>query len=268
MATTEAKTNITFLIVPGSFSTPPAYESLANLLRAQGHEADIVGLLSANDGTRQPPATAEDDAAHIRQAVLAVLDDPARPRDVVLMAHSYGGVPTSSAPKGLGRADRAAEGKSTAVVAMAYVAAFVLPLGVSNRAYMNSAGAFDGLSDEVRLGVPGGYMPRFDPVMAPVLFPDLPPAEAAWAVGLMTAHSSDSFDGVVAYEAWRDIPSVMLIPEKDQVIPTPLLEKMYEDVVARGGEMARVLVEGAGHMLPIARPEFVAAELFKLAEDR
>lgn len=81
----------------------------------------------------------------------------------------------------------------------------------------------------------------------------------------MTPHSSDSFDGVVSYEAWKYIPSVLIIPENDAIVPTPLLEVMYEDSVAAGGKVRRLFVEGAGHCVNISRPEFVAEELVKLA---
>lgn len=297
MATSPEKHDVAFLIIPGSFCTPPIYDPLINLLRAQGHEADVIPLLSANDGTRQPPATTADDAAHIRQAILARLDNPARPRDVVLAAHSYGGIPTSSALQGLGRADRASREEDaggrerarrpTAVVGIAYAAAFVLPADGKggNRAFMRAAGALDEVPEVVRFGRPGTYMPlslllgdesegegagaaRARADTASSLFGDLAPAEAARVAGLMTGQSSDSYEGGVMYEAWRDIPSVMLIPDGDTIIPTPLLEGMYERAVAGGGGMRRVLVEGAGHMLPVGKPEVVVAELVRLAEDR
>ncbi|KAI7773193.1 hypothetical protein LA080_011621 [Diaporthe eres] len=84
----------------------------------------------------------------------------------------------------------------------------------------------------------------------------------------MTRHSSDSFDGVVAYEAWKYIPSVLVIPEHDVIVPMPLLELMYEQSVAAGGKVRRVFVEGAGHCVNVSRPELVAEELVKLAAGR
>lgn len=265
MAAPAPTKNVKFLIVGGSFSTTPAYEPLRDLLRSHGYEADIIQTLSANDGTRQPPATTDEDAAHIRAAVLAALDDPSQPRDVVLMAHSYGGVPVSSSLRGLSRADRGPA--ATAVRGVAFVAAFVLPEGASLRGYMNEAGALDAIGDEVRLGVPGGYMPKFDPALAPMMFPDVPGEQGTRLMELMTSHSSASFDGPVTYEAWMDIPSVLVIPENDITIRTVLMEKMFADAVAKGGKITRVLVEGAGHAVPFAKPDVAVNVLLKLAEN-
>ena len=45
--------------------------------------------------------------------------------------HSYGGVPGSSAARGLGKVQRVGEGKKGGVVGLIYVSGFVLPGGAS-----------------------------------------------------------------------------------------------------------------------------------------
>ncbi|KKY39861.1 hypothetical protein UCDDA912_g00177 [Diaporthe ampelina] len=251
-----------FIIVPGSFATAPLYDSLVAALREQGHSARAIDLPSANDGSRLPPPTGEDDAKHIREEVFATLDGETG-SDVVVMLHSYSGVPGSSALKGLGRTDRSAGGKTTAVVGVLYLAAFVLPLGVSNRGWLS---ARDAMPEPFKSGVPGGYLPPIDPAYGAYIFNDLKSGEEqARQLALMARHSSDSYDGVVSYEAWKHIPSVLVIPENDVIVPTPLLEVMYEQSVAAGGKVRRVFVEGAGHCVNVSRPEFVAEELVKLA---
>ncbi|KAI3401432.1 hypothetical protein diail_10866 [Diaporthe ilicicola] len=230
----SVKTKTSFLIVPGSFGTASLYGSLVDALKDQGQEARAIDLPSANDGSRLPAPTAD-------------------------------GVPGSSALKGLSKADRSAEGKSTAVVGVLYLAAFVLPLGQSNRGWLSS---HDAMPEPYKTGIPGGYFPPVAPSFAPHIFNDLESAEEAPRyLSLMTRHSSDSYSGVVSYEAWKDIPSVLVIPGKDVIVPTPLLELMYEQAVAAGGKIRRVFVDGAGHCVNVSRPELVAEELVKLAAE-
>ncbi|KAG8158116.1 hypothetical protein KVR01_011877 [Diaporthe batatas] len=252
-----------FIITPGSFVTSSLYDSLVAALQQQGHSARAIDLPSANDGSRLPAPTADDDAKHIRAEITANLDSETEPTDVVVMLHSYAGVPGSSALKGLGRDDRAAEGKTTAVVGVLYLASFVLPLGVSNRAWMSG---HDAMPEPFRSGIPGGYLPPIDPSFATMIFNDIESEEDQTRyLGMMTQHSSDSYDGVVAYEAWKYIPSVLVIPENDVIVPTPLLELMYEQSVAAGGKVKRVFVKGAGHCVNLSQPELVVGELIKLA---
>lgn len=254
-----------FIIVPGSFATVPLYDSLVAALQKQGHSARAIDLPSANDGSRLPAPKGEDDSKHIRAEITATLDSETNPSDVVVMLHSYAGVPGSSALKGLGRADRSAEGKTTAVVGVFYLASFVLPLGESNRSWMS---ARDAMPEPFKSGVPGGYLPPIEPSYGAFIFNDVKSEEEqARYLGMMTRHSSDSFDGVVSYEAWKHIPSVLIIPEHDVIVPTPLLEEMYELSVAAGGKLRRVFVEGAGHCVNVSRPDFVADELVKLATE-
>lgn len=257
----------TFLIVPGSFSTPQAYDVLVAQLRSQGYEARATDLLSANDGTRIPPATGEDDVVHIRQQVLAILDSDTHPSDVVVAGHSYGGIPTTSALAGLNRADRSAQGKTTAVTGIVYIASFLIPPGQSNREFMNTEAE---VPEPARVGVPGGYMPAIDPSFARAfVFNDVESDEAAEAyLGMFTRHSSDSFDFKTTYEAWRDIPSVYLIPGNDLVIPTQLQLTMFERAVAERGKITKVFIEGAGHCLNFTQPKLVAAEMIKCTESQ
>lgn len=256
--------NTSFIITPGSFATARLYDSLVATLQKQGHSARAISLPSANDGSRLPAPTAEDDAKHIRAEITADLDSSTEPSDVVVLLHSYAGVPGSSALKGLGRDDRAAEGKTTAVVGVLYLASFVLPLGVSNRSWMS---AHDAMPEPYKSGIPGGYLPAIDPSFGAMIFNDIESEEDRTRyLGMMTRHSSNSYDGVVAYEAWKYIPSVLIIPEKDVIVPTPLLELMYEESVAAGGKVKRVFVEGASHVVNLSQPELVAGELVKLAD--
>ncbi|KAH8897888.1 alpha/beta-hydrolase [Thozetella sp. PMI_491] len=255
---------LTFVIIPGSFATPASYTRLEAALRQKGQDVQVVGLLSANDGTRRPAPKMEDDAEHIRAAVTSILDSSIDPKNVVMLLHSYSGIPGSSALKGLGKTDRAAEGKATAVVGIVYLGSFLAPLGSSVRDIM---GEFDAMPEPAKTGVPGDYLPVIDKAFIPLLFNDLKDqAEIDEAFAGMTQHSSDTYSGKLSYEAWKYIPTVQIIPQNDAIVPVPIQEAMHERVKAAGVDVQRVFVEGAGHALNISMPERVAAEMIALAE--
>lgn len=259
-----ASDNVAFVVVPASFTTPAFYEdNIVAGLRNKGFRVDPVRLLSADDGSRQPAATAEDDAAHIRAAVTAILDDPEQPRDVVLSLHSYSGIPGSSAAKGLTKAERSAQqGKpATGVVGIVYLGSFVPFEGQSIRDILGEA-----MPEPYRVRNPGAYMPGVTADLAPLIFNDLPADRALEILGAMTLHSSDSYSGKASYEAWRDIPSVQIIPEQDLIVPTAVQLQMHDKVVAAGGKLTKVVVPGAGHAVSISQEELVVNELVKAAE--
>lgn len=294
------------LIIPGSFATAVLYDPLANYIRSRGYEAQVLQLVSANDGSVLPPPTLDDDTAHIRAAILSILDDATNPRDVVLALHSYAGGPGSNAVQGLSKVDRARaavaatsstmQQKQTGVLGIAYLAAFLLPVGKSNRGYRheaaeaeaNAKAAAEGNSATSEheeaptfdVGAPGGYLPALDPAMMPLLFNDFDAEERKRLFGLLTRHSSDCFDGVARYEPWKKDQAeggfqiVSIIPTEDLIVPTELQRKMFADAKVVAGEqeedgenvrLRKVEIEGAGHIFTISRVEEVGDEILKLA---
>ncbi|KAJ5241652.1 uncharacterized protein N7469_003243 [Penicillium citrinum] len=59
--------------------------------------------------------------------------------------------------------------------------------------------------------------------------------------------------------------SVTMIPSIDSVVPVPMQEAMYERAVKAGGSVERILLEGAGHGLPVSRTDLVVEQMIKLA---
>lgn len=94
-------TNTSIVIIPGSFSKYGAYDPLLTLIRAQGYTALAVQLPSTQKRHPLPPASLQDDAAHVRGVVEALLAE-GDGREVLVVAHSYGGSVATEALSGLG----------------------------------------------------------------------------------------------------------------------------------------------------------------------
>lgn len=110
-----------FVLVPGASQTPAAYGYLLHLLQCKGYGA-FSALLPSVGATEQ--VSAADDAEYVRsRMLLPVLD--IEQHNVIIISHSYSGIPASAAALGLGKADRAAEGKKTSVLGQIFIAAVV-----------------------------------------------------------------------------------------------------------------------------------------------
>ncbi|KAL8868162.1 MAG: hypothetical protein Q9174_005170, partial [Haloplaca sp. 1 TL-2023] len=110
-----------FVLVPGAAQTPSHYAYLQHLLLREGYGTLSALLPSVGTGDK---VTVEDDTEYIRsRMLLPVLDN--ENHDVILISYSYGGLPASAAAKGLGKSDRAAEGKTTSVLGQIFIAAIL-----------------------------------------------------------------------------------------------------------------------------------------------
>jgi alpha-beta hydrolase superfamily lysophospholipase len=93
-----ATTKPTILIVPGSFSPSTQYATVITHLRTAGFPAFSIQLPSTQKRMPLPPATMSDDASLIRRTAEMLISQG---KEVVVLAHSYGGTPTTQALAGL-----------------------------------------------------------------------------------------------------------------------------------------------------------------------
>jgi pimeloyl-ACP methyl ester carboxylesterase len=76
-----------------------------------------------------------DDAALIAKVAEELADQG---KDVILIGHSYGGVPISQSPKGLVKEERKAQGKPGGIVRLAYMTCLVPTIGQSAQDVLNT----------------------------------------------------------------------------------------------------------------------------------
>jgi hypothetical protein len=118
----------TILIVPGGFTLPELYNDVVNRVSSEGYAIQALHLPSVGYKTNVP-GTMEDDAAFIASEISKHANEG---KDVVLIAHSYGGLPATESTKGLSRAERQRQGKSGGLVRVAYISCLILPVGESD----------------------------------------------------------------------------------------------------------------------------------------
>jgi pimeloyl-ACP methyl ester carboxylesterase len=193
----------TVVLVHGAWHGPWAWDAVADGLEAEGVDVVLVDLPSSG-----PDAGAlgdmSDDAAAVRAAIDGV-DGP-----VVVMAHSYGGVPTTQGAAGAENVEH-----------LIYLTSFMLDEG------------------ESLFGLVGGVAPpwwivddeeRSTIADTPdvVFYNGIDAGEAAAASARLVPQSLASFKGEVTSVAWRDIDSTYVICDDDQAIPVPAQEMLAQ----------------------------------------
>jgi pimeloyl-ACP methyl ester carboxylesterase len=115
----------TVVFVPGAWHLSDGFDLCRSQLSTLGYPT--IGLDHPSIGDDRSKALAED-TANIRSALLGLLEDD---KEVVVICHSYGGVPTGNAVEKLGYPERKEKGERGGVVMVIYMAAFALPVGIS-----------------------------------------------------------------------------------------------------------------------------------------
>ena len=115
----------TLVLIPGLWHGPECFATLRSQL---GPRYDTVTEKMPSVGAPDPSKVGlQDDIDHIRNKLLLPLLE--QNRDIVLVMHSYAGIPGAAAVEGLDRASRG-PGKS-AVLGLVYLSANVIPEGMN-----------------------------------------------------------------------------------------------------------------------------------------
>ena len=201
------------ILVHGAWVGAWEFGPLEQILREHGWEVDALDLPS----TGSTESMLQDAAA-----ISAAIDRAGGP--VVLVAHSYGGVPVTQA------------GDHPAVERIVYVAAFALDAGESVIASMGGTlpEVFGITDDQVTMGRTRGE--RVDMIAA-----DMPagvPREASEQLAdLFRPQSLASFGDEVSSVAWRVKPATYILTENDGVVSPALQESI---AVRSGAEIIRI----------------------------
>lgn len=114
----------TIVMVPGAWHKPTIYSKVANSLADHGYPTVSLPLPSA--GAVPPHQDFSGDVAAIRDCLIGLVSED---KEVVLVVHSYAGLPGGEAPKGLGRVDRESKGLNGGVIRYVVINGFATPPG-------------------------------------------------------------------------------------------------------------------------------------------
>ncbi|RDW92641.1 hypothetical protein BP5796_02035 [Coleophoma crateriformis] len=281
-----------FVIVPGASQTPSHYAHLIHLLQSHGYPTLSSMLPSTGTGAN---VTVQDDADYIRsRMILPVLE--IEKHDVVLIMHSYrhdfpfllnflllfgvfydhlslplfteqqltpnSGLPGSAAALGLGKEDRAKEGKSTSVLGQIFISSMLVKGGDGKDVVATFGGQ---LPPHLIVNEAAGLIECEDP--APVLLGDVASQAESDALVLSSlCPSLASFTSPCPTASW-DSPAfkgrlAFIRTLKDLTIP-PVVQDM---MIAGTGQEFVVKDLDVGHNAQIVAPEDVRQILIELAK--
>ncbi|KAH7111148.1 Alpha/beta hydrolase fold-1 [Dactylonectria estremocensis] len=240
----------TILLLPGAWHRGSTFEPVAALLRRQGYPVETPTLLSAGGPTS---TTVADDAAHIQKRYLTGLITQGK--EVVVVMHSYSGIPGTDAVKGHTRKDVAAQGRKGGVVALVYMAAFLIPAGQSVDSSLPGGAAsimtFDGEKTYFT-----------DPI--PKFYNDLDEDMARNYAASLVYHAKPSFFTPLTYEAYHDVPSTYLFCEKDACFPLAVQQAM---AAMPGDGVVQTRTCTGSHSAMLSVPQAVADVVQAAASD-
>ncbi|KAH7408156.1 Alpha/beta hydrolase fold-1 [Phaeosphaeria sp. MPI-PUGE-AT-0046c] len=235
----------TIILVPGSFAPETIYRKTILHLRSLGFPAVALRIPSTTKRMPLAPATMSDDADVIKRSVEAVT---ATGKEVVVVCHSYGGMPTTQALAGLKGVKR-----------VVYLAAIVPKVGESN---VESMG---GKKGELPFPMDDGYLHIDATTFAAAVCNDLS-WDLAYENTLNFAHHSGaSFLEPVTQVGYLDIPVSYIFCEKDLVV-NPEKQQGFVDVVQEAtGKDVHVVKLDSGHCPNWSMPEKLGDVIAEMA---
>lgn len=224
----------TIVIVPGAWHSPEHYELLAERLQQAGHPTVSVTLKSV--GAEEPLEDFWPDVEAIRAEISKIADAG---QEIVVVAHSYRGIPSSQAIEGLDIESRKAAGKSGGVVHLVYLAAFCVPEGGSLSGTFGGQDApwYDANAERTVVNPVGSEQ---------VFYNDVPEGLVKKCVASLRPHSLRCFDSKLQWAPWKHgVPTTYLYALQDQAIPISIQRMMVEEF-AKGYPIATETVD-TGH---------------------
>ncbi|KAI1304800.1 Alpha/beta hydrolase fold-1 [Xylaria venustula] len=244
-----------FLFVTGSFAPAAFYDDLVNRIKAHGYDIKALHLptvgLGPGRGRDTPPATMYDDAALIAKEAEALADAG---REIILVAHSYGGMPATESIKGLSVQDRQKEGKKGGIIRLAYKTVLLINPGHSASEVLpppQDATSGPQMDDK-------GWLHLVDAEHnAATCFSDLPREQGLYYHSQFAQHSAVSFTNKLTYAGYKDVPVSYLLCEEDLVVPPEIQRREIEMIETETGSKVDVTSIKSGHCPNVSVPDKV-----------
>ncbi|KAK2616820.1 hypothetical protein QQS21_000197 [Conoideocrella luteorostrata] len=242
------------VLVPGAFGTPAGFDKLLPYLHKAGFTTHPGPYPSCNP-SNPAAATCLRDINSLRDNVLLPLLDQKK-QDVIVLAHSYGGVVAGSATKGLDKQTRSANGHGdTGVVGLIYVAGNIT---LEGETLLEAVGG--SYPPFIQLNKPSKNLAIIEPAMD-ILYSDVDPALGPELDKFMNCHSYIAFETKPTAPAWADTMfdgrRAYVRTQDDHCNPASL-----QDIWVEKSKVSWEVVNfKTGHMPFVSQPEALAAQI-------
>lgn len=116
------------VFVPGAWHPPSCYDVIINTLSSAPYFYPCVAITTPTVGAEPPILTLQHDVDAIRAVTARLVGDG---KEILLVMHSYGGLPGSQSCEGLAKSELERQGKKGGLIALIYITAFILPEGAA-----------------------------------------------------------------------------------------------------------------------------------------
>lgn len=233
----------TIIFVPGAWHAIETWDKVSSLLTTQHYRTVSVPLPTTSGDVSK---TLVDD---IKAARDAISDEVTHQRDVVVVAHSYGGIVGESAIKGFtGPKQNDAEHSGGVVGLVVIASGFTSPP-------MSFLEGLGGKPPPIWRFDPSGFAELTVPARE-LFYHDLPDEEGNYWVSKLTKQSSKAFTvgGEETYTGWKDVPVWFLITTEDKSFPVEA-QKMMVEIARDGGADITVREIASSHSPMLSKPK-------------
>jgi pimeloyl-ACP methyl ester carboxylesterase len=250
----------TIVCVPGSWHVPDIYNATMAALNERGYPT--IGCALASVGAEEPLSHVnfDGDVKGIRDCLTHLIEG--EQKEVVLVAHSYAGMPAAEAPAGLTKSEREAKGLQGGLIRLVVIMGFVVPEGYR---VPNPEERYE---EWMNVDKEKGTASVDLEAAKSVFYNDLSPEEGAKWAAKLRPQSMGVYNSTTTYAAWRHVPSTYVIAAEDKAPLTPAVAKIMIDAARQQVPTAFDVVEtceGGGHCLMIGHPEWLAGVLQRAA---
>ncbi|QPC59561.1 hypothetical protein HYE67_001792 [Fusarium culmorum] len=239
----------TVVIIPGSFAKPTLYERLVQSLARDGIQSEIVDLPSVGRKEGKAPATLSDDVDEIASVVEKILDED---KEVILLAHSYGGVPATQSLETLSQKARQSQGKKSGVTKIVYLAAVALPVGGSVLALLTA-------QDYLVIEASSPFFHNES---------ESPPEEALKLARELPQHSTASYRDQLTYAGYQDAEVHYIICEQDKLVVPEYQFGMLELLKGMTNGKVGVHKIQSGHAPHLNQPDNLTKIIRQIVEEK
>ncbi|TVY82177.1 hypothetical protein LSUE1_G002460 [Lachnellula suecica] len=252
-----AAENPTLILVHGAFHKPSTFHLLTPKLEALSYPV-VAPQLACSKGT-SPTVMLADDVAIIKEVMVPLMDAG---KEIVLVAHSYGGTPGCAAVEGQTVAERSVRGEKGGVKAMLFISCLMVP-----KRGMTSSGALgvgpEGPPDMPFMDVKGAYG-VLNEKAKDVFYNDVQEdvANEMMKETTMTQQAFGCFNSPVNFVASDlTIPATYLFCENDNCVPIAVQER-------QAASAPNLILErcSAGHSPMLSHPDRLVEIIVKVAQ--